>query len=179
MNERYSDLGTPKQMQMRNRVLLGEERGGVKKAYVVSNLDILFDNELIDDFQRETGKIYWGWRTIARRRQGYAENPAYEETAYESEMQSDHTETEDGIIWEMFNILTGGMPKMYLDTIDACCNEADKDMPLLIIQAFNGNLNIFSHALDQLDKCIHTARSEFEKRCENVKNNVDRTLQKA
>lgn len=178
MSEKYSDLGTKKQMQMRNRVLLGDERGGVKRAYVVSNLDILFDNELIDNYHREAGKTYWAWRTIARKRQGYAENPAYEESTGGEECQPvDDSETEVGAVWELFTILTGLINPQYLEIIDACCCEADKDMSLLIIQIYSNNLAVFADAFTALDKGMMRAREIFEKRCEDVKNGVDRALE--
>lgn len=173
MNERYSDLGTSKQMQMKNRILLGDARGGDKKTYVVSNLDILYDNGLIDDFQREAGNRYWAWRTTARGVLGYTENRIYRESVDESNIAENETETEDGVIWEMFNIVLKSASKQCVDIVDACCNDADKDMPLAIIQAHRGNLSIFALALDEMDRALSAAPKEFEKRCAEAKNNID------
>lgn len=182
--QRYSDYGTPKQAQMKNRIVLGDERGGRKRAYVLSNMDVIrdFDKDIIDDIQIEAGKTYWSWRDISGKEQGYGESPAYADRVDDPENflavdSSDESETAPGAVREQFIILCGLMAPDYLRVINACCSDADEENPMRIIQAFQLNgLCLITFAFEALEKNMPKARKIFEQRLQNA---VDCLLEKA
>jgi hypothetical protein len=185
MNERYSDYGTPQQATMLNRTILGDERGGRKRAYVKTNMDIIHEetqgySDHIPKFTQlhiDAGLTYMRWRAIARRAMGFGEGAAYGDSVYNEDdaPTPPPNETKDGEAEEKFIILDGLIHPDFRGIINACCEDADPKNPLLIIQAFRGNVLCCIYAFDHLDKKIHEARRIFEQR----KETVDDTHEKA
>jgi hypothetical protein len=166
MNERYSDFGTSEQIAKGDRIMLGDERGGVKKTYAKSMLDVLVDNDIINDVQKQYGEAYWRMKEIAFPMLAIVNNPIYDALVHMPEIESrmeDLSVSEDGAITEIYIILNGKLIPPYQMVLNACCVQVIECMPLVVIQACGENL--IRQAFEALERLHPVASREFENRC--------------
>lgn len=168
MNERHSDYGTKEQIQKGGRILLGDERGGVRKAYARNMLDVLRDNDIITDAQKDYGLTYWRMKETAFSFLSITTNPIYGDslTPEDTACIDSPEKSVDGAMTEIWMILAGALLKRHRDVLNACCHTVIECSPLLIIQTCGENL--LRQVFEELESKLPLASRQFEARINKI-----------
>lgn len=172
MTQGENDMGKPTDERfLRGDIeLLGDQRGGNRKYYAMSVLDVLLEEEIITPAQRDYGLTYWRVKDAAFAFLGIAESPMYAETKDDEEEADADEDTdqdatllaEEGRSAEVFMALCRCLQLRHRDVINACCTQACECSPFLVIHACGEGA--IRQAFEALERLLPLAARDAEAR---------------